>query len=187
MQAMWGLLPLHAGCLYLPEQLAKIGSLRTTPPCRPSHPVRQLVRSVAPYFHAFRGRRSYLHLVENIRRARFVDLAHDISLLHSTASECAGTRLTPQIEAQLKRRSSALATRRPAHHGSRSLECVKEAVGLLRVRSMFLSLAFPTRHAAPRSIASRNFHHAQPIACTTASTSSTRLVRKSMRRRSRGV
>src|SRR3990172_6972034 len=93
-------------------------------------------RSVAPYFHAFRGRTFVIAFGgELVAAGRFVSLAHDLNLLHS-----AGIRLVlvhgsrPQIEAQLKTRKS----RSRYHRGLRgtdpvALECVKEAVGLLRV------------------------------------------------------
>ena len=93
-------------------------------------------RSVAPYFHAFRGRTFVIAFGgELVAEGRFVSLAHDLNLLHS-----AGIRLVlvhgsrPQIEAQLKTRKH----RSTYHKGLRvtdpvGLECVKEAVGLLRV------------------------------------------------------
>ena len=93
-------------------------------------------RSVAPYFHAFRGRTFVLGFGGEVAaQGKFPLLAHDINLLHS-----AGIRLVlvhgsrPQIEAQL--------TARKLHarykNGVRvtdpdALECVKEAVGVLRV------------------------------------------------------
>ena len=104
----------------------------------PSHPTQFVswVRSVAPYFHAFRGKTFVLAFGGEIfAERRFVDLAHDISLLHSTGIRVVlvhGSR--PQIEAQLKRRK----VRSRYAKGLRitdpvALECVKEAVGLLRV------------------------------------------------------
>jgi len=58
-------------------------------------------RSVAPYFHAFRGKTFVLAFGGEIfAEGRFVDLAHDINLLHSTGIRVVlvhGSR--PQIEA----------------------------------------------------------------------------------------
>ena len=60
-------------------------------------------RSVAPYFHAFRGKTFVLAFGGEIfAERRFVELAHDINLLHSTGIRVVlvhGSR--PQIEAQL--------------------------------------------------------------------------------------
>jgi len=75
------------------------------------HPDAQFIswfRSVAPYFHAFRGKTFVLAFGgEVLSEGKFVELAHDINLLHS-----AGIRLVlahgsrPQIEAQLKQRKT---------------------------------------------------------------------------------
>jgi amino-acid N-acetyltransferase len=126
-------------------------------------------RSVAPYFHAFRGRTFVLAFGgEFVAEGRFVSLAHDINLLHS-----AGIRLVlvhgsrPQIEAQLKKRK----TRSRYHKGLRvtddmALECVKEAVGLLRVEmDALLSLGLPNTPMAGAAIntVSGNFITAQPM------------------------
>src|SRR5256885_2385347 len=93
-------------------------------------------RSAAPYFHAFRGKTLVIAFGgEVVADGKFALLAHDINLLHS-----AGMRLVlvhgsrPQIEAQLKQRKA----RSRYHEGLRitdavALECVKEAVGVLRV------------------------------------------------------
>src|SRR5262245_66250334 len=103
----------------------------------PTPPDAQFVswfRSVAPYFHAFRGKTFVLAFGgEVFAERRFVELAHDINLLHSTGIRVVlvhGSR--PQIEAQLKQRK----TRSRYAKGLRvtdpvALECVKEAVGLL--------------------------------------------------------
>src|SRR3989454_5653556 len=137
----------------------------------PSHPTQFVswVRSVAPYFHAFRGKTFVLAFGGEIfAERRFVDLAHDISLLHSTGIRVVlvhGSR--PQIEAQLKHRklrsryAKGLRITDPV-----ALECVKEAVGLLRVEiDAFLSLGLPSSPMAGAAInsVSGNFITAQPI------------------------
>ncbi|HYT16243.1 MAG TPA: amino-acid N-acetyltransferase [Burkholderiales bacterium] len=126
-------------------------------------------RSVAPYFHAFRGKTFVLAFGGEIFvEGKFVELAHDINLLHS-----AGVRVVlvhgsrPQIEAQLKRRklqsryAKGLRITDPV-----ALECVKEAVGLLRVEiDALLSLGLPNSPMAGAAIntASGNFITAQPM------------------------
>ena len=77
-------------------------------PARPDAAFVTWFRSVAPYFHAFRGRTFVVAFGgELVAEGRLVSLAHDLSLLHS-----AGIRLVlvhgsrPQIEAQLKRREA---------------------------------------------------------------------------------
>src|SRR5258707_2817360 len=118
----------------------------------PAHPNAQFIswfRSVAPYFHAFRGKTFVLAFGGEIFvEGKFVELAHDINLLHSAGIRVVlvhGSR--PQIEAQLKRRK----TRSHYAKGLRitdpvALECVKEAVGLLRVEiDALLSLGLPNR------------------------------------------
>jgi amino-acid N-acetyltransferase len=126
-------------------------------------------RSVAPYFHAFRGRTFVIAFGgELVAEGRFVSLAHDLNLLHS-----AGIRLVlvhgsrPQIEAQLKTRHA----RSRYHRGLRvtdpvALECVKEAVGLLRVEiDALLSLGLPNTPMAGAAIntVSGNFITARPM------------------------
>src|SRR5262245_10939545 len=126
-------------------------------------------RSVAPYFHAFRGRTFVIAFGgELVAEGRFVSLAHDLNLLHS-----AGIRLVlahgsrPQIEAQLKARRH----RSSYHKGLRvtdpvALECVKEAVGLLRVEiDALLSLGLPSTPMAGAAIntVSGNFISARPM------------------------
>src|SRR5881296_1546139 len=137
----------------------------------PPHPTQFVswVRSVAPYFHAFRGKTFVLAFGGEIfAERRFVELAHDISLLHSTGIRVVlvhGSR--PQIEAQLKRRK----VRSRYAKGLRitdpvALECVKEAVGLLRVEiDALLSLGLPSSPMAGAAInsVSGNFITAQPI------------------------
>jgi amino-acid N-acetyltransferase len=138
----------------------------------PGHPDAQFIswfRSVAPYFHAFRGKTFVIAFGgEVLAEGKFVELAHDFNLLHS-----AGIRLVlvhgsrPQIEAQLKRRRA----RSRYANGLRvtdsvALECVKEAVGLLRVEiDTLLSLGLPNSPMAGAAIntASGNFITAQPM------------------------
>ena len=126
-------------------------------------------RSVAPYFHAFRGKTFVLAFGgEVFSERRFVQLAHDINLLHSTGIRVIlvhGSR--PQIEAQLKQRKA----RSRYAKGLRitdpvALECVKEAVGVLRVEiDALLSLGLPNSPMAGAAIntVSGNFITAQPM------------------------
>ncbi len=138
----------------------------------PSHPDAQFIswfRSVAPYFHAFRGKTFVIAFGGEIFvEGRFVELAHDINLLHSAGIRVVlahGSR--PQIEAQLRRRK----TRSRYAKGLRitdpvALECVKEAVGLLRVEiDALLSLGLPNSPMAGAAIntVSGNFITAQPM------------------------
>ena len=138
-------------------------------PPRPDADFVTWFRSVAPYFHAFRGRTFVIAFGgELVAERRFVSLAQDLSLLHS-----AGIRLVlvhgsrPQIEAQLKARR----LRSRYHKGLRvtdpaALECVKEAVGLLRVEiDALLSLGLPNTPMAGAAIntVSGNFITARPM------------------------
>ena len=138
-------------------------------PARPDSNFVTWFRSVAPYFHAFRGRTFVIAFGgELVAEGRFVSLAHDLNLLHS-----AGIRLVlvhgsrPQIEAQLKARRH-----RSRYHRSLrvtdpvALECVKEAVGLLRVEiDALLSLGLPSTPMAGAAIntVSGNFIGARPM------------------------
>src|SRR6266852_3983470 len=123
----------------------------------PSHPTQFVswVRSVAPYFHAFRGKTFVLAFGGEIfAERRFVDLAHDISLLHSTGIRVVlvhGSR--PQIEAQLKRRK----LRSRYAKGLR----ITDPVAL----DALLSLGLPSSPMAGAAInsVSGNFITAQPI------------------------
>ena len=86
-------------------------------------------RSVAPYFHAFRGKTFVVAFGGDlVAKGKFIALAHDINLLHS-----AGIRLVlvhgsrPQTEAQIKARK----LRSRYRNGVRitdpvALECVKQ-------------------------------------------------------------
>ncbi|MFM9886430.1 MAG: amino-acid N-acetyltransferase [Burkholderiales bacterium] len=126
-------------------------------------------RSVAPYFHSFRGKTFVVAFGgELVDRARFFEFAHDLNLLHSAGIRVVlvhGSR--PQIEAQLKQRK----VRSRYHGGLRitdpiALECVKEAVGLLRVEiDAVLSQGLPNTPMAGAAIntASGNFITAQPL------------------------
>lgn len=126
-------------------------------------------RAVAPYFHAFRGKTFVIAFGGEIfAHRKFVELAHDINLLHSAGIRVVlahGSR--PQIEALLKRRN----VRSRYARGLRitdpvALECVKEAVGLLRVEiDALLSLGLPNSPMAGAAIntVSGNFLTAQPI------------------------
>jgi amino-acid N-acetyltransferase len=126
-------------------------------------------RAVAPYFHAFRGKTFVIAFGGEIfAHRKFVELAHDINLLHSAGIRVVlahGSR--PQIEALLKRRN----VRSRYAKGLRitdpvALECVKEAVGLLRVEiDALLSLGLPNSPMAGAAIntVSGNFLTAQPI------------------------
>lgn len=126
------------------------------------------IRSVAPYFHAFRGRTFVIAFGgELVDQGKFVSLAHDLNLLHSAGIRVVvvhGSR--PQIESQLKQRK----TRSKYKEGVRitdgvALECVKEAVGLLRVEiDALLSQGLPNSPMAGAAIntVSGNFITAQP-------------------------
>lgn len=126
-------------------------------------------RSVAPYFHAFRGRTFVVAFGgEVLAHGGFGGLAHDLNLLHS-----AGIRLVlvhgsrPQIDARLARlgitprfAADLRITDAPA------LECVKEAVGSLRVEiEALLSQGLPNSPMANAAIrlASGNYITAQPV------------------------
>jgi amino-acid N-acetyltransferase len=125
-------------------------------------------RSVAPYFRAFRDRTFVIAFGgEVVARKKFVALAHDLNLLHSADIRLVlvhGSR--PQIESQLRQRKA----RSRYKDGLRitdgvALECVKEAVGLLRVEiDALLSLGLPNSPMAGAAIntASGNFITAQP-------------------------
>jgi len=138
-------------------------------PVRPDASFVTWFRSVAPYFHAFRGRTFVIAFGgELVAEGRFVALAHDLNLLHSAGIRVVlvhGSR--PQIEAQLAARRQ----RSRFHNGLRitdpvALECVKAAVGLLRVEmDALLSLGLPNTPMAGAAIntVSGNFITAQPM------------------------
>jgi amino-acid N-acetyltransferase len=126
------------------------------------------IRSAAPYFHAFRGRTFVVAFGgELVDQGKFASLAHDLNLLHSAGIRVVvvhGSR--PQIESQLKQRKA----RSKYKDGVRitdgvALECVKEAVGLLRVEiDALLSQGLPNSPMAGAAIntVSGNFITAQP-------------------------
>lgn len=126
-------------------------------------------RSVAPYFRAFRDRTFVIAFGGEVVAARkkLVALAHDLNLLHSADIRLVlvhGSR--PQVESQLKQRGA----RSRYKDGLRitdavALECVKEAVGSLRVEiDALLSLGLPNSPMAGAAIntASGNYITAQP-------------------------
>jgi amino-acid N-acetyltransferase len=126
-------------------------------------------RSVAPYLHAFRGKTFVVAFGgEVLETGHFFEFAHDLNLLHS-----AGIRIVlvhgsrPQIESQLRQRKA-----KPRYHENVritdpvALECVKEAVGLLRVEiDATLSQGMPNTPMAGAAIntVSGNFISAQPM------------------------
>ncbi len=126
-------------------------------------------RWAAPYVRAFRDKTFVIAFPgELVEEGRFVGLAHDINLLQS-----AGIRLVlvhgsrPQVETQLRQRGAKSHYR----NGMRitdpvALECVKEAVGRLRVEiDALLSLGLPNTPmaGAPINTVSGNFISGQPI------------------------
>ena len=125
-------------------------------------------RSVAPYFHAFRGRTFVIAFGgEVVDQGKFAAIAHDLNLLHSAGIQVVvvhGSR--PQIEAQLKQHKA----RSRYADGIRitdalALDCVKEAVGLLRVEiDALLSQGLPNSPMAGAAIntVSGNFITARP-------------------------
>ncbi len=125
-------------------------------------------RSVAPYFHAFRGRTFVIAFGGDVvDQGKFVAIANDLNLLHSAGIRVVlvhGSR--PQIEAQLKQHKA----RSRYADGIRitdalALACVKEAVGLLRVEiDALLSQGLPNSPMAGAAIntVSGNFITAQP-------------------------
>ena len=126
-------------------------------------------RSAAPYFHSFRGKTLVIAFGGDVvEQGKFAVLANDINLLYS-----AGIRLVlvhgarPQIEAQLRQRRA----RSRFANGVRitdpaTLECVKEAVGILRMDiDALLSQGLPNSPmaGAPINTVSGNFITAQPM------------------------
>jgi len=127
------------------------------------------VRWAAPYLHAFRGKTFVIAFGgELVEDGQFTALASDINLLYSVGIRIVlvhGSR--PQIDAQLQQRGA----KSRYHEGIRitdpvALECVKEAVGLLRVEmDAMLSLGLPNTPmaGAPINTVSGNFLHGQPL------------------------
>ena len=125
-------------------------------------------RSAAPYFHAFRGKTFVIAFGgEVVADGKFVVLAHDINLLQAAGIHIVlvhGSR--PQIETQLRqRRAKARYKDGLRITNAVALECVKEAVGLLRVEiDALLSQGLPNSPMAGAAIntVSGNFITAQP-------------------------
>ncbi len=127
------------------------------------------VRWAAPYLHAFRGKTFVVAFGgELVEDGQFTALASDINLLYSVGIRIVlvhGSR--PQIDAQLAQRGA----QSRYHEGIRitdpvALECVKEAVGLLRVEiDALLSLGLPNTPmaGAPINTVSGNFIQGQPL------------------------
>lgn len=126
-------------------------------------------RSVAPYINAFRGRTFVIAFGgEVVADGKFIELTHDFNLLASL-----GIRLVlvhgarPQIEQHLAKNQLA----DTYHHGIRltdadSMQCVKEAVGRVRVEIealLSMGLANSPMANADIRVTGGNFITAQPI------------------------
>ena len=125
-------------------------------------------RAAAPYIHAFRGKTFVIAFGgDAMQRADFVDLIHDVNLLHAL-----GVRLVlvhgvrPQVEARLTARDLEIRYVRDLRvTDTEALECVKEAVGTARIEiETLLSLGLPNTPMAGAEIrvAGGNFVIAQP-------------------------
>lgn len=138
----------------------------------PSRPVPEFVhwfRSVAPYVNAFRGRTFVVAFAgEVVADGKFIELTHDFNLLASL-----GIRLVlvhgarPQIEARMKERGAVDRYVRGLRVTDElALQCVKEAVGRMRVEiEALLSTGLPNSPMANAQIrvASGNFVIAKPV------------------------
>ncbi|HEU0234644.1 MAG TPA: amino-acid N-acetyltransferase [Gallionella sp.] len=126
-------------------------------------------RSVAPYINAFRGKTFVIAFGgEVVADGKFVELTHDFNLLAAL-----GIRLVlvhgarPQIEQHLAKNNLG----DTYHHGIRmtdaeSMQCVKEAVGRVRVEIealLSMGLANSPMANADIRVAGGNFITAQPI------------------------
>ncbi|MFZ1548669.1 MAG: amino-acid N-acetyltransferase, partial [Candidatus Nitrotoga sp.] len=126
-------------------------------------------RSVAPYINAFRGRTFVVAFGgEVVADGKFVELTHDLNLLSSL-----GVRLIlvhgarPQIERHLSRNN----LEDHYHHSirltnSETMQCVKEAVGRVRVEIealLSMGLANSPMANADIRVAGGNFITAQPM------------------------
>jgi amino-acid N-acetyltransferase len=123
-------------------------------------------RSVAPYIHAHQGKTFVVGCAgEVLAGGGFIGLTHDLALLNSLGIRVVvvhGAR--PQIDAQLAARGS------PARYSGglritdeAALECVKQAVGILRVEiEAQLSVGLPNSLAQIR-IAGGSFITAMPL------------------------
>ena len=126
-------------------------------------------RSSSPYINAFRGRTFVIVFGgEVISERRFTGLAHDIALLNSLGIRLVlvhGSR--PQIEQRLRERKLRI----QYVHGLRitdkdSLECVKEAAGVVSVEieaMLSMGLANTPMAGSRIRVASGNFVTAQPL------------------------
>jgi amino-acid N-acetyltransferase len=128
----------------------------------------QWFRSAAPYIHAHRGKTFVVQIGgEVISSDGFQHLVHDIALLNSL-----GVRLVivfgarPQIDALLNERGIESSYVRDLRvTDETALDCVKEAVGSLRIRiESMLSMGLPNSPMAGAcvKVASGNFVTAQP-------------------------
>jgi amino-acid N-acetyltransferase len=126
-------------------------------------------RAVAPYANAFRGRTFVVAFGgEAVSDGNFVELIHDLGLLSSL-----GVRLVlvhgarPQIAARLKRDGLRTTYVRGMRVTTRAaLECVKEAVGRVRVEiEALLSMGLPNSPMANADlrVAAGNFVTARPV------------------------
>src|SRR5674476_134437 len=126
-------------------------------------------RSVAPYINAFRGRTFVIAFGgEVVADGKFVELTHDFNLLASL-----GIRLVlvhgarPQIEQHPAKNNLG----DTYHHGirltnSETMQCVKEAVGRVRVEIealLSMGLANSPMANADIRVAGGNFITAQPM------------------------
>lgn len=125
-------------------------------------------RAAAPYIHAFRGKTFVIAFGgDAMQRADFVDLIHDVNLLHALGVSLVlvhGVR--PQVEARLTARDLEIRYVRDLRvTDTEALECVKEAVGTARIEiETLLSLGLPNTPMAGAEIrvAGGNFVIAQP-------------------------
>ncbi len=144
---------------------------RQSMPHRPVSPSEFVAwfRSVAPYINAFRGRTFVVAFGgEVVADGKFIELTHDLNLLSSL-----GVRLVlvhgarPQIERHLSRNN----LEDHYHHGirltnSETMQCVKEAVGRVRVEIealLSMGLANSPMANADIRVAGGNFITAQPM------------------------
>ncbi|MCC6302499.1 MAG: amino-acid N-acetyltransferase [Gammaproteobacteria bacterium] len=126
-------------------------------------------RSSSPYINAFRGRTFVIVFGgEVISEQRFTGLAHDIALLNSLGIRLVlvhGSR--PQIEQRLRERKVRMQYVRGLRITDKdSLECVKEAAGVVSVEieaMLSMGLANTPMAGARIRVASGNFVTAQPL------------------------
>ncbi len=128
-----------------------------------------LIRSAAPYVHAFRGRTFVIAFGgEVVADEQFLGVIHDLNLLHSL-----GIRLVvahgcrPQVEAILQQQGI------PSHyaHGVRvtdadAMDCVLEAAGQVRARIealLSLGLANSPMAGARNRVSTGNYLTAKPM------------------------